>query len=176
MDKWAQENHSYCPSSEEFERSRKIGISHWTNQAEMHRWNSDQTSEKQSQLWAVSTANLEKNDLNQSFFVNTKGGIRLLLPVPHGGSGMKLVELINKRMSNISELVDWAASKNRETRWGRLLIKLITVECWQELVFSRVAFWWIDGSLNRETCLWTTTGFVHRAHGQIHCWWRWYGL
>ena len=24
----------------------KIGTSHWTNQAEMHRWNSDQTSEK----------------------------------------------------------------------------------------------------------------------------------
>ena len=69
---------------------RKTGISHWTNQAEMHRWNSDQTSEKQSQLWTVSTANLEKSDLNQSLFINTKGGIRLLLlPVPHGGSGMK---------------------------------------------------------------------------------------
>ena len=48
----------------------------------MHRWNSDQTSEKQSQLWTVSTESLEKSDLNQSFFNNTKGGIRILLPVP----------------------------------------------------------------------------------------------
>ena len=67
----------------------KSGISHLTNQAEMHQWNSDQTSEQQSQLWTVSTKNLEQNDLNQSLFINTKGGIRLLLPVPHGGSGMK---------------------------------------------------------------------------------------
>ena len=87
--KLAQENHSYCPLPEEFERYRKIEISDWTNQAEMLRWNSDQTSEKQSQLWTVSTANLEKSDLNQSLFINTKGGIRLLLlPVPHGGSGL----------------------------------------------------------------------------------------
>ena len=33
--------------------------------------------------------NLEKSDLNQFLFINTKGGIRRLLhPVPHGGSGM----------------------------------------------------------------------------------------
>ena len=50
-----------------------------------------------------------------------------------------------------SELVDWAASKNRATCWRRLLIKLPRVECWQELVFSRVEVWWIDGSKNRET-------------------------
>ena len=37
MDKLAQENHSYCPSSEEYERYKKTGISHRTNQAEMHR-------------------------------------------------------------------------------------------------------------------------------------------
>ena len=37
----------------------------------------------------VSTVNLEKSDLNQFLFINTKGGIRRLLhPVPHGGSGM----------------------------------------------------------------------------------------
>ena len=60
------------------ERDRKTGVSHWTNQAKMHRWNSDQTSEKQSQFWTVSTANLEKSDLSQSLFINTKGDIRLL--------------------------------------------------------------------------------------------------
>ena len=36
MDKVAQENHSYCPLHEEFERYRKIGISHRTSQGEMH--------------------------------------------------------------------------------------------------------------------------------------------
>ena len=38
----------------------------------------------------VSTVNLEKSDVNQFTFIDIKGGIRLpLLPVPHGGSGMK---------------------------------------------------------------------------------------
>ena len=66
-----------------------IGISHRTNQAVMHRWNSDQTSEKYLQIYTVSTVNLEKSDLNRFLFINSKGGIRRLLhPVPHGGSGM----------------------------------------------------------------------------------------
>ena len=51
-----------------------------------------------------------------------------------------------------SELMEWAASMNRETCFRRLLIKFFRVECWQELVFSRVEIWWIDGSKNRETC------------------------
>ena len=63
---------------------RKIGISHWTNRARMHRWDSDQTSEQQSQLWTVSTENQEKNDQNQFLLNNTKGGISLLLPALHG--------------------------------------------------------------------------------------------
>ena len=55
----------------------------------MHRWNSDQTSEKHWQICTVSTVNLEKSDLNQFLFINTESGIcRLLHPVPHGGSGM----------------------------------------------------------------------------------------
>ena len=89
MDELAQENHPYCPSSEEYSRDvRTTGISHWTNQAEMHRWNSDQTSEEQSQSWTVYTANLEKSDLNQFLFINTQGGIRLL-PALHVGIGIK---------------------------------------------------------------------------------------
>ena len=88
MDELAQENHSYCPSHEEYSTYQKIGISHWTNRARMPRWNSDQTSEEQSQLWTVSTANLEKSDLNQSLCINTKGGIRLL-PALRGGFGIK---------------------------------------------------------------------------------------
>ena len=37
MDKLAQENHSYCPLSEEYERCKKNWYTHWTNQEEMHR-------------------------------------------------------------------------------------------------------------------------------------------
>ena len=44
------------------------------------------------------------------------------------------------------------------------------------MFFSRVEIWWSDGSKNGETCKWTTTPFVHTAHGEIFCWWRWYGL
>ena len=41
------------------------------------------------QICTVSTVNLEKSDLNQFSFINTKFGVRRLLhPVPHGGSGM----------------------------------------------------------------------------------------
>ena len=78
--------------------------------------------------------------------------------------------------SNTSELVDWAAPKNGETCKGRLLIKLLRMDCWRKMVFSRVEIWWSDGSKNAETCKWTTTRFVHTAHGQICCWWRCSGL
>ena len=50
------------------------------------------------------------------------------------------------------------------------------MECWQELIFSRAEIWWSAGSKKGETCKWTTIWFVHRAHGQIYCWWQWYGL
>ena len=87
MVKLAQEDHSYCPSSQECERYRKIGIFHWTNEADMHWWNSDKTPEQQAQLRTISTENVEKNGLNQFLFINITGSIRLL---PHGGSGMKI--------------------------------------------------------------------------------------
>ena len=54
--------------------------------------------------------------------------------------------------SNSSELVDWAAPKNGETCKGRLLIKLLRVECWRKMVFSRVEIWWSDVSQNGVTC------------------------
>ena len=65
--------------------------------------------------------------------------------------------------STTSENMEWAASK---TFFRHLLVKLVRVKCWQDLVLSRVGMRWINGSKNRETCLWTTTRFVHRAHGQ----------
>ena len=55
----------------------------------MHRRDFDQTSEQHLQICTVSTVNMEKSDLNQFFFNNSKGGIRRLLrPQSHGGSGM----------------------------------------------------------------------------------------
>ena len=71
---------------------KNIGMSHSTNRARMHRCDFDQTSEAQSQSWTASTENQEKHVQNLFLFINTKGGIRLLLllPVHHGGSGMKI--------------------------------------------------------------------------------------
>ena len=75
----------------EYERCQKnwyISLSKSGRNAPMK---SDQTSEKQSQVCTVSAANLEQSDLNLSFFINTKGGLRRLLhPAPHAGSGMKI--------------------------------------------------------------------------------------
>ena len=68
--------------------NKNMGISHWTNRARMHRWDFDQTSDSQSQEWTVSTENQEKNVQNQSLFNSTQGGT-LLLPVLHGGIGIK---------------------------------------------------------------------------------------
>ena len=46
-------------------------------------------SDFQTAVTLMNRLHREKNDLNQSLFINTKGGIHLLLPVPRGGSGMK---------------------------------------------------------------------------------------
>ena len=75
-----------------------------------------------------------------------------------------------------SELVECAANKHGETRIAGLLIKLLRMECWRKVVFSRVEIWWSAGSKNGETCKWTTSRFVHSAHRQICHWWGWYGL
>ena len=86
---------------------------------------------------------------------------------PGENPDMKVNHLWARELSSITE---------QAICFRRFLIKLPWVECWQELVFSRVELWWINGSKNSETCLWTATEFVHRAHGQISCWWRWYEL
>ena len=67
---------------------RKTGISHWTNQAEMHRWNSDQTSEKQmntggahklknvNYLWDHGMSSKEQDDFFWTFtHQDTQSGI-----------------------------------------------------------------------------------------------------
>ena len=66
MDKLAQEDHSYCPSSEEYERYKKnryISLNKSGRNAPM-KLRSD-FREQQSQACTVSIVNLEKNDLNQ---------------------------------------------------------------------------------------------------------------
>ena len=98
-----------------------MGISHWTNQAEIHTWNFDQTSEKQSQVWTVFTVNLEKCDLNQFLSINTKGVIsRLLHPVPHGGSGMNTVGAHNLFFFNIFVTRSFTADGNLLQPTGRV--------------------------------------------------------
>ena len=80
-----------------------------------------------------------------------------------------------------SELMEWAVSKNRETCFGRLLINLLRVECWQELVFSRVEIWWIDHTdrfivddddMDSDTVAESDTSlgsrsFLHRVNDQV---------
>ena len=66
---------------------RKTGILRWTHLAEMHRWNSDQTSEEHLQICTVFTVSLEKSDLHQFWSTSIRIDIRRLLhPVHHGGS------------------------------------------------------------------------------------------
>ena len=103
---------------------------------------------------------------------DTAQGIRTCLPRLHRKTGENQIW----KSERTSELVEWAANKNRETCDGRLLMKLLRVEWWQELVFSRVEIWCGDGSKNGETCKFTATRFVRRAHGQIYCRWWWHGL
>ena len=124
--RWTNQHRKTTPIAHRLRSSkdiRKIGISHWTNQAEMHRWNSDQTSEKHLQICTVSTVNLEKNELNKFLLINMKGGIRLLLPVPHGGSGMNTGGA--HKLKNVNYLWHHGMSsvKGQETCFGRLLIK-----------------------------------------------------
>ena len=95
---------------------RKLGLSLWTHLAEMHRWSSDQTSKKQSQVCTVvSTVNLEKSDLNPFLLINTKGGIRRLLHrVPQGGNGLNIGGA--HKLKNVNYLWAREVSGNTE-RW-----------------------------------------------------------
>ena len=70
MDKLAQENHSHCPLSEEFERYKK----NWF--ISLDKSDSDASMKLRS-------------DFREALTNMPKGGIRLLLPVPLGDSGMK---------------------------------------------------------------------------------------
>ena len=55
-----------------------------------------------------------------------------------------LVELINSSKSITSELVEWAASKNRATCWRRFLTKLLRVTLWQDFLIccSQIVYSW----------------------------------
>ena len=66
--------------------------------------------------------------------------------------------------SDTFELVDWAAVKNGETCKGQLLIRLLRMEYWRKVVFSRVEIWWNVEHKYRKTCKWTTSRFVHLQH------------
>ena len=140
MDKLAQEDHSYRQSSEEFERYRKIGISHWTNRAEMHRWDFDQTSET-----AVTKMNRLRRESGEER-PEPRGIRRPLHPAPHGGSGMNTGGADNYWKSIASELVEWAASKNRETWFGRLLIMILLLCC------TQIVYGWYQSAATDGVC------------------------
>ena len=101
MDNLAQENHSYCPSSEEFERKKKnwyITLNKSGRNAPM-KLRSDFREALTDMHRLHSESGEERPD--QFLFINAKGDIRrLLLPVPHGGSGM------NTGGTTTSELVE----------------------------------------------------------------------
>ena len=93
--------------------------------------------------WRKSHSKIKAND---EFVLAIKGSKRACLHCIRKPGENQVWE------SNTSELMNWAASKNGETCEGRLLIKLLRMECWRKVVFSRVEIWWSDGSKNGETC------------------------
>ena len=91
MEKLAQEDYSYCPSSKAFERYRKnwyISVNKSGRNAPM-KLRSD-FREALTDMHRLHQESGEERPEPIPLFNSTKGGIRLLLlPVPHGGSGMK---------------------------------------------------------------------------------------
>ena len=89
VDKVAQENDSYCPSSEEFERYQKnwyITLNKSGRNASM-KFRSDFRKALTDMHRLHRESGEEQPEPNHFFF--TKGDIRRLLhPVPHGDSGM----------------------------------------------------------------------------------------
>ena len=90
MDKSAQEDHSFCPSSEEFERYQKnwyITLNKSGRNAPM-KLRSD-FREALTNMHRLHRESGEERPEPIPLYQDTKGGIRRLLhPVPHGGSGM----------------------------------------------------------------------------------------
>ena len=82
MDKLAQEDQSYRLSYEEYLRYQK----HWY--ITLNKSGKNAPMRLRSDFRAAVTENQGKNVQNQFLFNSTKGGTSLL-PVLHGGSGMK---------------------------------------------------------------------------------------
>ena len=81
MEKLAQEDHSYCPSSEEYERYKK----NW--KISLNKSDSNAPMKLRSDFRTRVTI---MNCLHRESGEERPGGIRLLIPpVPHGGNGMK---------------------------------------------------------------------------------------
>ena len=88
MDKLAQANQSYCPLSEEYERYKK----NWYISLNTSGRNAPMKLRSDFREAFINMHRLHREsgeERPEPIFFNTKGGIRLLLPVPHGGSGMK---------------------------------------------------------------------------------------
>ena len=126
---------------------RKPGLSLWTHLAEMHRWNSDQTSAKHKQRCTVFTMRLEKSDLHRFLSGSIRNIIhRPLHPAHHGGSGTITCGAHNSSKSSTSELVRRAPSQNRPTCWRRFLTKFLRVTLWPDFFWknccSQIVYSW----------------------------------
>ena len=117
----------------------------------------------------------------------------MFLPLLHqkarGKPDMKVNKLWALGMSSIKEqgvllktLAHQATQSGMLTRmvFSRVEIKCSLMTLGSSVDVTRRAWYLhsvqkkIDGSWNWETCLWTATRLVRRAHGQIYCWKQWH--
>ena len=150
---WHKENHSCCPPSEEFERYQKFCF------FTLNKSFRNAPMKLRSDFWEA-LRNMHRlhlaSGLNQILLISTTGGIRRPLhPVPHGVSGMNAGGAHNWRKSITSELGEWAASKNREICFGRLLIMILRVEFLTSIFFiccSQIVYIWWQSAADDGKC------------------------
>ena len=129
----------------------------------MHQWNSSQTSEKHLQMCTVSTVNLEKSDLNQFTFINTKGGIRRLLhPVPHDGSGTNTGRA--HKLEIVNDLWAHAVSGLKEQRD---LFWMLTQQETQSGNFDKIFSFVVVRSFTADIDLLQATGGLNRTPSHV---------
>ena len=90
MDDLAQENHCYCPSSEEYERYGKTGFFSLNKSGRNAPMKLRSGFREADTIMNRPHCESGGERLEPTLFINTEGDISLL-PVPHGGSGMNLL-------------------------------------------------------------------------------------
>ena len=129
MDKSAQENYSRCPLPEEFERCKKtLSISLNTSGRNAPMKLPSDFSEALAKMHRLHRVSGEERPAPIPFCqYQILAFVVFFIQYIMVAVEWPLVELINSSKSITSELVEWAASKNRATLWGRFLTKLLIV-------------------------------------------------